>query len=533
MSTVTVLDTTLRDGSQAEGITFSLDDKVGIARRLDDLGVHYIEGGYPYSNPKDLNFFREMSRRPPERARLVAFGMTRRKGLAVEQDPGLRALLDAETPAVSIVAKAWDLHVREVLRVELEENLTMIRETVAFMKTAGREVIFDAEHFYDGYAENPDYALACLAAARDAGADLLVLCDTNGGGLPRTVAEVTALVAGQFPLPLGIHAHNDGGLAVANTLAAVAAGAVHVQGTVNGFGERCGNADLCAIIPNLMLKMDREVLPADRLRRLTEASRYVYEVANLPPAEHQPFVGLSAFTHKGGMHIDAMRKNERTYEHISPQLVGNERRLLISELSGAATILAKTEQHNLTHDKEMLRRVLEEVQRLESEGYQFEAAEASFELLVKRLLGQYRPHFELLGYRVTVDGGEDHRPGPAAEAGVEATVRLRVGERTAHTASEGDGPVNALDGALRKALEPLYPTLAEMKLVDYKVRVVNPTAATAARVRVIIESRDHTDVWSTVGVSENIIEASWQALAESVEYKLTKDEERQEHADPD
>lgn len=525
MTAVTILDTTLRDGSQAEGITFSLDDKVGIARKLDELGVHYIEGGYPYSNPKDLNFFREMSRRPVREARLVAFGMTRRKGLSVQQDPGLRALLDAETPAISIVGKTWDLHVREVLRVDLEENLAMIRETIAFLKSADREVIFDAEHFFDGYQENSEYALAALAAARDAGADLLVLCDTNGGSLPQTVAEVTALVAVQSAVPLGIHAHNDSGLAVANSLAAVAAGAGHVQGTINGFGERSGNADLCVLIPNLMLKMEREVLSEERLCRLTEVSRYVYEVANLPPEEHQPFVGLSAFTHKGGMHVDAMRKNERTYEHVSPQLVGNERRLLISELSGAATILAKTEQYNLTHNKEVLRRVLKDVQRLEAEGYQFEAAEASFELLVKRLLGRYRPHFELLGYRVTVDGGEAHRSTAAAGA-IEATMKLRVGEETVHTASAGDGPVNALDGALRKALEPFYPSLAEMRLVDYKVRVVNPTAGTAAKVRVIIESRDHTDIWSTVGVSENIIEASWQALAESVEYKLTKDEER-------
>ena len=527
MSTVTVLDTTLRDGSQAEGITFSLDDKVGIARKLDELGIHYVEGGYPYSNPKDLNFFREMHRRPLTEARLVAFGMTRRKGLAVEQDPGLRALLDAETPTVVVVGKSWNLHVREVLRAELTENLDMIRQTVAFFKEAGREVIFDAEHFFDGYREDPDYALATLAAAQEAGADLVVLCDTNGGGLPEIISQVTAAVAASVSAPLGIHAHNDGGLAVANTLAAVAAGAVHVQGTINGFGERAGNADLCTVIPNLMLKVGREVLPADRLRRLTEVSRYVYEVANLAPQEHQPFVGLSAFTHKGGMHVDAMRKDERTYEHISPQTVGNERRVLISELSGAATILAKTERYDLTHDREMLRRVLREVQALEAEGFQFEAAEASFELLVKRLLGRYRPHFELLGYRVTVDGSQPRRPAVSTPGAVEATVRLRVGEETVHTASEGDGPVNALDGALRKALEPFYPGLAQMRLVDYKVRVVNPTAGTAARVRTIIESRDHQDIWSTVGVSENIIEASWQALVDSVEYKLTKDEEQQ------
>jgi len=521
---VTILDTTLRDGAQAEGITFSLEDKVGIARRLDDLGIHYVEGGYPYSNPKDASFFREVRKRPLRQARLVAFGMTRRKGLTVEKDPGLRALLEAETPAISVVGKSWDLHVREVLRVELEENLAMVRETVTFLKVAGREVIFDAEHFFDGYRENPEYALASLQAAEAAGADLLVLCDTNGGSLPDAVRDVTQAVGGKVGKPLGIHAHNDGGLAVANSLAAVAAGAVHVQGTMNGFGERCGNADLCSLIPNLMLKMGRAVLPEDRLRRLTEVARYVYEVANLPPAEHQPFVGLSAFAHKGGMHVDAMQKNERTYEHVTPTLVGNERRLLVSELSGAATILAKTEKYNLSRNKELLRKVLQEVQAREAAGYQFEAAEASFELLVKQLLGRYRPHFELLGYRVTVDEDET-RQGDQGATSVEATVKLRVGEETVHTASAGDGPVNALDGALRKALASFYPRLAEMRLVDYKVRVVNPTAGTAARVRVIIESRDHNDLWSTVGVSENIIAASWQALADSVEYKLVKDEE--------
>jgi 2-isopropylmalate synthase len=451
--------------------------------------------------------------------------MTRRNGLTVEKDPGLRALLEAETPTISLVGKSWDLHVREVLRVELEENLAMVRETVAFLKAAGREVIFDAEHFFDGYRENPDYAIASLLAAQAAGADLLVLCDTNGGSLPDTVRDVTQAVAAKVGKPLGIHAHNDGGLAVANSLAAVAAGAVHVQGTINGFGERCGNADLCSIIPNLMVKMGRAALPEDRLHRLTEVARYVYEVANLPPAEHQPFVGLSAFTHKGGMHVDAMQKNERTYEHVTPSLVGNERRLLVSELSGAATILAKTEKYNLSRNKELLRKVLQEVQKREAAGYQFEAAEASFELLVKQLLGRYRPHFELLGYRVTVDEDET-RQGDRGATSVEATVKLRVGEETVHTASAGDGPVNALDGALRKALASFYPRLAEMKLVDYKVRVVNPTAGTAARVRVIIESRDHTDLWSTVGASENIIEASWQALADSVEYKLVKDEEQ-------
>jgi 2-isopropylmalate synthase len=535
-SPVTILDTTLRDGTQAEGVTFSLEDKVGIARKLDDLGIHYVEGGYPYSNPKDASFFREVRKRPLRQAHLVAFGMTRRKGLTVEKDPGLRALLEAETPAISVVGKSWDLHVREVLRVEPEENLAMVRETVAFLKAAGREVIFDAEHFFDGYGENPDYALASLQAAQDAGADLLVLCDTNGGSLPDTVADVTRAVAAKVAKPLGIHAHNDGGLAVANSLAAVAAGAVHVQGTTNGFGERCGNADLCVVIPNLMLKMGRTVLPEDRLRRLTEVARYVYEVANLPPAEHQPFVGLSAFTHKGGMHVDAVRKNERTYEHVAPTLVGNERRLLISELSGGATILAKTEKYNLSRNKELLRQVLQQVQEREAAGYQFEAAEASFELLVKQLLGHYRPHFELLSYRVTVDEDESRPPAGGRAAGghpadrgataVEATVKLRVGEETVHTASAGDGPVNALDGALRKALAPFFPRLAEMKLVDYKVRVVNPTAGTAARVRVIIKSRDHTDLWSTVGASENIIAASWQALADSVEYKLVKDEEQ-------
>jgi len=525
MNQISILDTTLRDGSQAEGITFSLDDKLGIARKLDELGVHYVEGGYPLSNPKDVSFFRLMREQPLSHARLCAFGMTRRKNLKAAEDPGLQSLLEAGTPAVVIVGKSWDLHVREVLRASLEQNLDMVRDTIAFFKNAGREVIYDAEHFFDGYCENAEFAQATLRAAEEAGADIIVLCDTNGGSLPQDVQEVTARVSQELTTPLGIHAHNDSGLAVANSLAAVAAGAVHVQGTLNGFGERCGNADLCTVIPDLMLKMGHQVLSEEQLRHVTEVSRYVYEVANLPPADHQPFVGLSAFTHKGGMHVDGMRKNERTYEHVSPRLVGNERRLLVSELSGAATILAKTERYALTEDKDTLRRVLQRVQALEAEGYQFEAAEGSFELLVKRLLGQYHPHFVPLSYRVTVDGPAP-REAANTEESVEATIKVTVDGETVHTASEGDGPVNALDGALRKALEPFYPNLAEMKLVDYKVRVVNPTAATAAKVRVIIESRDHTDVWSTVGVSENIIEASWQALSDSVEYKLIKDDER-------
>jgi len=521
MDRIWLYDSTLRDGAQGEGVSFSLEDKLAIATKLDELGFDYIEGGYPLSNPKDMAFFQEAARRRWRHAQITAFGMTRRARMTAAADEGMAALLAAKTPIVTVVGKSWDLHVTEVLRVSLDENLRMISESVRYLKSKGKEVYFDAEHFYDGYRANPDYACKTLAAAREAGASVLVLCDTNGSALPSEVLGATRAVVVQAGTTIGFHGHNDGGLAVANTLAAVEAGATHVQGTINGLGERAGNADFCVVIPNLILKMKRSCRFGENLPRLTELSRYVYEVANMTLRDNQPFVGRSVFAHKGGMHVDAVLKNPRTYEHIRPEQVGNERRILVSELSGGATILAKMEKYNLTRDRKQSRLVLDAVRRLENEGYAFEAAEGSFGLLVKRLLGTYRPFFELEGFRVIVERRQNGEPI------TEATIKVRVGGQEELTASEGDGPVNALDGALRKALERFYPCLKEVRLVDFKVRVINPRAGTAARVRVMIESRDQEEIWGTVGVSENLIQASWLALVDSIEYKLFKEMERQ------
>lgn len=525
MKKITIYDTTLRDGSQAEGVDFSVQDKIGIALRLDDLGVDYIEGGYPASNPKDREFFKDIVACQLSHARIVAFGSTRRADKRAEEDPALQALLKAETPVVTIVAKGWDLHVKEVLRVSLEDNLKMVSDTIRFLKSQGREVFVDIEHFFDGYSSNAKYALKVLKVSQVAGADTIVLCDTNGGCLPSSILEMVKKARGHVKLPLGIHAHNDCDLAVANTLAAVDGGATHVQGTINGFGERCGNADLCSVIPNLTLKKGLKCLEEGKLKKLTEVSRYVNEVANLVSLSNQPFVGVSAFAHKGGLHVDAIRKNQRTYEHITPESVGNERRILISELSGNATILAKMERYDITHDKELSRKILKQVQELEHKGYHYESAEASFEILVKKALGRYRSFFDLVGFRAIV---EKRNSLPITEA----TVKIKVGGSEVLTAAEGDGPVNALDAALRKALEGFYPSLREMHLVDFKVRVIDPKDGTAAKVRVIIQSQDKQDIWGTVGVSENIIEASWQALVDSIEYKLLKDEERAAGAQP-
>jgi len=519
MTRIRIYDTTLRDGSQGEGVNFSLQDKLLITRRLDELGVDYIEGGYPLSNPKDFEYFQEVRKLPLRHARIASFGMTRRKGVAPAEDTCLKALLDAQSPVVTIVGKTWDLHVRQVLGTTLEENLRMIADSVGYCRAQGREVLYDAEHFFDGYKANPEYALATLRAAESAGAAVVILCDTNGGSLSEQVAERVAVVRAALRCELGIHTHNDCDLGVANALAAVRQGATQVQGTINGIGERCGNADLVSIIANLALKYGDEVLQPDSLQRLTEVSRYVYEIANMNFRSGQPFVGTSAFAHKGGMHTHAVAKVSQSYEHIDPALVGNERRFLVSELSGQSTILAKTTKYAVNTDKALMVTILNQIQDLEHAGYEFEAAEASFDILVKKAAGLYRPKFERLSYRVNVEVNESGAPL------TEGTVKLRVGDDVMHTVSEGDGPVNALDGALRKALQPCYPNLAQMQLVDYKVRVVNAKAGTAARVRVVIESRDATDVWGTVGVSENIIEASWLALVDSIEYKLFKDEE--------
>jgi 2-isopropylmalate synthase len=519
MSRIQIYDTTLRDGSQGEGINFSLQDKLLITRRLDELGVDFIEGGYPLSNPKDFEYFQEVRKLPLKHARVAAFGMTRRKNCRAAEDTCLKALIDSQAQVLTIVGKTWDMHVRDVLGTTLEENLAMIADSVAHGRTHGRDVLYDAEHFFDGFKHNPDYALQTLKAARQAGASVLILCDTNGGTLPEEIAERVARVRQALPdAALGIHCHNDCDVAVANSLAAVYQGATQVQGTVNGIGERCGNADLISIIANLALKRDYEVLQPESLAKLTEVSRYVYEVANMNFRSGQPFVGASAFAHKGGMHAHAVARKTSSYEHIDPAAVGNERRILISELSGQSNILAKTQKYEITHDRALMSKILNAVQDLEHAGYEFEAAEASFDLLVKKALGRHEPKFERLAYRVNVETESTGR------LLTEATVKVRIGDHVQHTVSDGDGPVNALDGALRKALSQDYPRLTEMQLVDYKVRVVNSRAGTAARVRVVIESRDDKDVWGTVGVSENIIEASWLALVDSFEYKLCKDE---------
>lgn len=522
MSRIEIYDTTLRDGSQGEGVNFSLQDKLLITARLDELGVDYVEGGYPLSNPKDEAYFRAVRDLDLARARVAAFGMTRRRDVAAEDDPGMKALAAAATSVVTVVGKSWDLHAREVLGVSLDENRRMIADSVAYLAAEVAEVIYDAEHFFDGFAANPDYALETLGAAHTGGAACLVLCDTNGGALPEQVAAAVDAVRSAFPSTrVGIHTHNDGELAVANALAAVRRGASHVQGTVNGIGERCGNADLCSLIANLSLKYRGfEVLEPGRVARLTEVSRYVYELANLNYRNGQPFVGPSAFAHKGGMHVHGVRKIAHSYEHVDPAAVGNERRVLVSELSGRSNIAEKLAEYGLEHDAPLMARVLERVVALENDGYQFEAAEASFLLLVEKLAGRHKPSFERLHYHVGVESRAD---GPPV---TEATVKLRVGGAVEHTVSEGDGPVNALDGALRKALEPHYPGLREMSLVDYKVRVINEREGTAARVRVVIESKDDDSVWGTVGVSENIIEASWTALIDAFEHKLAKDARR-------
>jgi 2-isopropylmalate synthase len=520
MARIQTYDTTLRDGSQGEGVNFSLQDKLLITRKLDDLGVDLIEGGYPLSNPKDSEYFQEVRTLPLRHARITAFGMTRRKGIAAADDTGMKALVASQAPVVTIVGKTWDLHVRDVLNTTREENLRMIAESAAFCKSAGREVIYDAEHFFDGYRANPEYALQTLRAAQEAGAGVLVLCDTNGGTLPEDIGAAVDHVRRALRAAIGIHCHNDCDLAVANSLTAVACGATQVQGTINGLGERCGNADLVSIIANLSLKRGHDVLRPGSLARLTEVSRYVYETANMNFRPNQPFVGASAFAHKGGMHAHGIARNPVSYEHIDPAAVGNERRILLSELSGKSSILAKMTRSALDRDPTLMATILNRLQDLEHGGYEFEAAEASFDLLVQKTAGLYQPKFQRLAYRVNVEVGDDGRPV------TEATVKVRLpGGDIMHTVSEGDGPVNALDGALRKALLPHYPRLREMHLADYKVRVVNARAETAAKVRVVIEWRDADAVWGTVGVSENIIEASWQALVDSFEYKLCKDGE--------
>jgi len=512
---IQIFDTTLRDGSQGAGVSFSSSDKLEIAARLDEMGFDYVEGGWPGSNPKDVEFFDEAKSRQFRHARLVAFGSTRRAQLTAAEDSNLQALASAGTQAVVVFGKTWGLHVSDALRVQPADNLAMIEESVAFLVALGKDVIYDAEHFFDGYKASPAFALECLRAAVRAGAKTIVLCETNGGALPDEVAKAVGAARDAMPdALLGIHTHNDGGMAVANAVAAVQAGCRHIHGTVNGIGERCGNADLCVLIPTLQLKLGYDLLPEDNLAHLTELSRYVYEMALMPPRDAQPYVGRSAFAHKGGVHVSAVQRNPMTYEHVEPRAVGNERRILMSELSGRSTVLEKL---NGSADSSTMQEILEQVQNLEHAGYQFEAAEASFEILSRRIMGTHRPYFNLVGFRVISELTEKQ------QHLTEATIKLTVSGAEEHTASDGNGPVNALDSALRKALVKFYPNLAELQLINFKVRIVNPLASTAARVLVLIESRDARDHWATVGVSENIIEASWIALVDSVEYKLLKD----------
>ena len=512
---VTIYDTTLRDGTQGTGISFSVLDKIRVAEKLDEFGVHYIEGGFPGSNPKDAEFFNEAKRRKWKHAKIAAFGATRRGGVKVSDDAQVKVLLSAETPVVTIVGKTWPLQVTEVLGVTLEENLVMIADTVSHLKSHGREVFYDAEHFFDSYRDDADYSLKTIKAAHDAGADLVVLCDTNGGSLPEQIAEAVGAAIRTLGVPVGIHTHNDGGVGVANALAAVRAGASQVQGTINGYGERVGNCDLISIIPTLQLKMGIPVAPD--LTRLRELSLFVDELANVPHNIRAPYVGSAAFTHKGGQHVHAVQKLSSSYEHIDPAVIGNERIISISDLSGQSNVLVKAEELGFKFQKGSpeVAKILQEVKRLENEGYEFEAAEASFNLLIHKQLGRHRQLFDLQEYHCTY-----RRAGHVEWNKCEATVRIRVGDKEEYTVADGDGPVNALDAALRKALKPFHPDIDKIKLEDYKVRIIGGQAGTAARTRVLIVSTDGHNTWGTVGVSDNIIEASWRALVDSFEYKL-------------
>lgn len=518
---VEIYDTTLRDGAQREGISFSVADKIQIVKLLDEMGIDYIEGGWPGSNPKDMDFFSRIQDISLQQIKIAAFGSTRHAHSDVSSDDNVRALLEARTPVVTVVGKSWDFHVSHALGTTMEENLAMIGDTVFYLKKKGRRVIFDAEHFFDGYRSNPRYTLDTIRAAAENGADTVVLCDTNGGTMPLDVQAIIQEVKKELDIPLGIHAHNDSGMGIANSIIALQSGAVHVQGTINGYGERCGNADLCIIIPNIHFKLNFQKLKAWQLKKLTKMSKIVAELANMIPQDNQPYVGRNAFTHKGGIHVDAVTKHTQTYEHANPEEVGNRRRVLVSELAGKSNILFKARENKIellkNHFPEA-REVLNNLKKMEHEGYQFEGADGSFELLIWKTLNTYKPLFKLEGIRIIVD---KQRQGD--ELYVEATIKVKVENRIVHTAAEGNGPVNAMDNALRKALEEFYPEIKKMKLIDYKVRVMDGKDGTAARVRVLITSQNAKKKWGTVGVSENIIEASWIALVDSIEYGLLCD----------
>jgi 2-isopropylmalate synthase len=518
MSQVYLYDTTLRDGAQAEGISYSVHDKLQVLQRLGELGLPYVEGGWPGSNPKDAEFFRRAAKLKLKGTTLTAFGSTRRADNPASRDSNLNALLCAETPVITLFGKSWDLHARDILKISPDANLKLIEDSVAFLVKRGRQVFYDAEHFFDGYKANPVYAFKTVQAALQGGASVVIFCDTNGGALPAEISRILRECLSRVKVATGIHTHNDSELAVANAIAAVEAGVAQVQGVVNGYGERCGNANLVTLAANLQLKMGMRVLDRDKLRELTEVSHFVAEVSNLSQHPNQPYVGASAFAHKGGVHVNAVLKNPLSYEHIDPGSVGNQRRILVSELSGRSSLVSKARELEigLAKDTPQAKRLLLRLQDLEHSGYHFEAADGSLQLLIKRELQKLEPFFSLESFRIVTEKRQRRSTS-------EATIKLRVKGQTEHAAAEGDGPVNALDNAIRKALLPFYPSLAGMHLTDFKVRVLDEKAGTAAKVRVLIQSQDEHDSWGTVGVSENIIEASWQALVDSIEYKLLKE----------
>lgn len=513
---VTIFDTTLRDGTQGEGISLSVEDKLKIAQKLDSLGIDYIEGGWPGSNNKDIEFFIRAHELELKHSKITAFGSTRRKNTVPEDDLNLNSILESKVKVATIFGKSWDFHVHKALQTTLEENLAMIYDSVKYLKSKGLEVIYDGEHFFDGYKNNPEYALATIRKAEEAGADWIILCDTNGGCLPGEITEIVTIVSENLQTPIGIHAHNDCELGVANSLAAVQAGVRQVQGTMNGFGERCGNANLSSIIPNLQLKMDYECIPEDQMQYLTSVSRYVNEIANVNMPVNQPYVGAAAFAHKGGIHVSAIMKHPKTYEHITPELVGNKQRVLVSELAGQSNLMFKAQELNidLEQNKEQSKEIIQKIKDLEHKGFQFEGADASLELLVREAYGKVEEIFTLESFKLIMAKVANQ---PVVS---EAIVKLKVQGETVYTAAEGNGPVNAMDNALRKALFQFYPEIQQMHLSDYKVRVIDEKDATAAKVRVLIESTDFNNTWNTVGVSENIIEASWQALVDSIRYAL-------------
>ena len=520
MKDVLLYDTTLRDGCQAEDVSFTLEDKLRMAAKLDDMGIDYIEGGYPGSNPRDADFFKQVKTLKLKNAKVASFGTTRKFGAKPSQDINLKALLGADAPAVTLVGKTWDLHVRDDLRISQKANLEIIADSIAFMKKRVDEVIFDAEHFFDGFRANPDYALECLKAAQEGGADWIVLCETNGGRLPGDIRDALAQVNRVIKTPLGMHCHNDGELAVANTLAGVEMGATQVQGTINGFGERCGNVNLISVIANLQLKMGKKCMSAAQLKKLREVSQLFYELANIQPNKRQAYVGDSAFAHKGGLHVSGVLKNRKTYEHIDPELVGNRQRVLVSDLSGRSNVVYKGKEYgiDLKDAGDAVKNILRRTKELEGQGYEFQAAEASFELLIQEALGKKKKNFNLVGFRV-IDEKRKEDEAPISEA----TIMVQVDGVMEHAAAMGNGPVNALDQALRRALTKFYPSLKQVELLDYKVRVLSTGEGTGAVVRVLIESGDGKGRWGTVGVSHNVIEASWQALVDSIDYKLYKD----------